>query len=163
MAVFCSNCGASHNGASFCPNCGSAQASASSSQPTFNNTNSGGYASSGSNSNQVAMWAHLGGLLAYFFGGTLIGWVPPLIIRGSASAQRDPYVREQATEALNFQLQWLIIDAALLVLTFITCGIGGFLYLPAVILVLVFGIMATVAAASGQSYRYPMMMFRLVK
>ncbi len=163
MANFCSNCGTKHNGASFCPNCGSSQASSTAGQPSVNNATSGGYASGGSNSNQLAMWAHLGGLLAYFFGGTLIGWVPPLIIRGSATAQRDPYVREQATEALNFQLQWLIIDAALAVLTVITCGIGGLLYIPAVILVLIFGIMASIATASGQSYRYQMLFIKFVK
>ena len=93
----------------------------------------------------------------------MIGWVPPLIIRGSATAQRDPYVREQATEALNFQLQWLIIDAALLILTVITCGIGGFLYLPAVLIVLIFGIMGSVATSSGQNFRYAMLFIKLVK
>jgi uncharacterized Tic20 family protein len=159
MADYCSNCGASSSGASFCPSCG-ASTGGFSSQQSNSNTNMG-YAPIGNTS--TAMWAHLGGLLAYFFGGTVFGWIPPLIIRTSVAARQDRYVYEQATEALNFHLQWLIIDAGLLVITFITCGIGGFLYLPAVILVVVFGIMATVATSSGQNYRYPMMMFRLVK
>jgi uncharacterized Tic20 family protein len=105
------------------------------------------------------MWAHLGGVLV----GLAFGWIPALIIRGSATAQRDPYVREQATEALNFQLLWLIINVAVSILGVLTCGIGFFLYIGSLLLPFIFGIMASVATSSGQNYRYPMMMFRLVK
>ena len=109
------------------------------------------------------MWAHLGGLLAFFFGGMLFGWVPPLIIRGGATARGDRYVYEQATEALNFHLQWLIINIALIIVTVITCGIGGILYLVSYVLPIIFGIMASVASSRGENYRYPMMFFRIVK
>ncbi len=157
MAAYCSNCGASNTGASFCASCGSAQATNAPSQPTYTNTNySSGNAS-------AAMWAHLGGLLAFFFGGMILGWVPPLVIRGSETARRDPYVFGQATEALNFHLQWLIINFALIVVTVITCGIGAFLYFVTLLLVIIFGVMASVATSSGQTYRYPMMLFRIVK
>ena len=158
MSAFCNNCGAAAGGASFCANCGSSIGMANNSFQAPNNS----YQSGGS-STSAAMWAHLGGLLAFFFGGLLLGWIPGLIIRGSSSGQRDRYVFEQATEAVNFHLQWLIINVALIFVTVITCGIGGILYLVTVLLVLIFGIMASAAASRGENFRYPMMFLRLVK
>ena len=144
-------------GASFCASCGSAIGQAA---PNAGFQNS--YPAAG-NSISAAMWAHLGGLLAFFFGGMLFGWVPPLIIRGGATTRGDRYVYEQATEALNFHLQWLIINIALIIVTVITCGIGGILYLVSYVLPIIFGIMASVASSRGENYRYPMMFFRIVK
>ena len=93
----------------------------------------------------------------------ILGWVPGLIIRGSATGQRDRYVFEQATEAVNFHLQWLLINFGLIIVTVITCGIGSILYLVTIVLVIVFGIMASTATSRGENYRYPMMFLRLVK
>ena len=157
MSAYCNNCGAAAMGASFCASCGSAIGQ---SAPNAGFQTSGPAAG---NSISTAMWAHLGGLLAFFFGGMILGWVPPLIIRGGATARGDRYVYEQATEALNFHLQWLIINAALIVVAVITCGIGSILYVVTYVLVIIFGIMSSVATARGESYRYPMMFFRLVK
>lgn len=160
MAVYCSNCGAASNGGSFCASCGASNSSASApSQPTYTNTN---HSTSPSNSNNVAMWAHLGGLLA--------GFLVPLIIRSTETARRDRYVLDQATEALNFHLHWMLVSIGLFIgisiITVVTFGLGAVLYfvcfIPS-ILILVFGIMASVAASRGENYRYPMMMFRLVK
>jgi uncharacterized Tic20 family protein len=132
-------------------------------QPSGNYSNSGGYTSAGSNSNQLAMWSHLGGL---FF-----GFIPALVIRSTDAARRDPYVFAQATEALNFQLHWLIVSIGSVVfgsiLTAVTFGIGGLIFIPLFlaigVAVLIFPILAAVATSRGDSYRYPMMFFRLVK
>lgn len=109
------------------------------------------------------MWAHLGGL---FF-----GFLPALIIRNTDTARRDPFVFEQATEALNFQLHWLIlvIGSAFVggIITAVTFGLGAIIFVPLLLAIglalLILPILASVATSSGQSYRYPMMMFRLVK
>ena len=160
MSAYCNNCGAAAQGASFCASCGSAIGQ---SAPNAGFQAQGAAYPSAGNSVSNGMWAHLGGLLAFFFGGMVLGWVPPLIIRGSASAQNDRYVYDQATEALNFQLQWLIINAGLIVVSIITCGIGSLLYIVSWALPIIFGIMASVASSRGENYRYPMMFMRLVK
>ncbi len=149
MSAFCANCGAAAGGASFCANCGSSIGSANNFQAPNNSYQAGNPSTS------TAMWAHLGGLLA--------GFLVPLIIRSTDSARRDRYVFEQSTEALNFQLHWMLINFGVLILGVITCGIGWFLYLATGIIPLVLGIMASVAVSRGENYRYPLMMFRLIK
>ena len=150
MSAFCNNCGAAAGGASFCANCGSAIGMATNNFQAPNNSYP-----SGGQSNSTAMWAHLGGVLA--------GWLVPLIIRSTDSSRRDRYVYEQATEALNFQLHWMLINLGVLILGALTCGFGWFLYLGTGIIPLVLGIMASVAVNRGENYRYPLMMFRLIK
>jgi len=157
MSAFCNNCGAAAGGASFCASCGS---SIGATTNTFQ-TPTSSY-QSGSSSNSTAMWAHLGGLLT--------GFIVPLIIRSTETARRDRYVRDQSTEALNFQLQWLILTVGLSIVVFIlaipTLGLALLLFVPlgfVPILVLIFGIMASVASSRGEDYRYPMMFIRLVK
>lgn len=94
------------------------------------------------------LWAtliHLGGI---FFGflPALIGY---LVLR-----DRGPFVRGHSATALNFQLTMLIasVVGGVLSLVFV-----GFLILIAVsILVIVFSILAAVAANRGQAYVYPL-------
>lgn len=150
MSAFCNNCGAAAGGASFCANCGSSIGMANNSFQAPNNSYQ-----QGSPSTSTAMWAHLGGLLA--------GFLVPLIIRTTDSARRDRYVYEQSTEALNFQLHWMLINLGVFIIGSLTCGIGWFLYLASVTIPFVLGIMASVAVNRGENYRYPLMMFRLVK
>ena len=157
MSAFCNNCGAAASGAGFCANCGSSIGVAANSFEAPGNTYH-----SGSSANSTAMWAHIGGILTSF--------IVPLIIRSTESARRDRYVRDQSTEALNFQLQWIILSLGLslviLLLSIPTLGLALLLFIPlsfVPILLIVFGIMASVAASRGENYRYPMMFFRLVK
>ncbi|KAB8195761.1 DUF4870 domain-containing protein [Nonomuraea phyllanthi] len=92
----------------------------------------------------MAMLAHLLGLLA--------SWLGPLIIYLMKKDQA-PYVRDQAAEALNFQITMFIgyVLAGILVIVFI-----GALLLPVVwILSLIFHIQAAMATNKGQKYRYP--------
>lgn len=156
MSAFCNNCGAAAGGASFCANCGSAIGMATNNFQAPNNSyQQGNSYQAGNPSTSTAMWAHLGGLLA--------GWLVPLIIRSTDAARRDRYVYEQSTEALNFQLHWMLINFGVLIVGAITCGIGWFLYLATGIIPFVLGIMASVAVSRGENYRYPLMMFRLIK
>jgi len=102
------------------------------------------------------LWAtliHLSGIVLPLWG-ALIGY---FVLK-----DRGPFVRQHVTEAFNFQISLTIYSVALVIVTFITFGLGGFLYFPLIIVGLVFMIMAAVAANKWQQYRYPLTI-RLVK
>ncbi|MDD4882775.1 MAG: DUF4870 domain-containing protein [Gallionellaceae bacterium] len=103
------------------------------------------------------MLAHLSALAGFVIPfGSLVA---PLIIwltKGKESA----FVAEQAKEALNFQLSMAIVFIVCFILSFIIIGL--FLMGLAVIVDLVFVILATVTASKGRMYRYPYTL-RLVK
>jgi uncharacterized Tic20 family protein len=94
------------------------------------------------------LWAtliHLGGI---FFGilPSLIGY---LVLR-----DRGDFVREHTRVALNFHINVLI---AAIIFTFLTLIlIGAFLLLALAILIIVFSILAAVAANGGRYYQYPL-------
>ncbi|MEU4510062.1 DUF4870 domain-containing protein [Nonomuraea wenchangensis] len=99
----------------------------------------------GTDDTTMAMLAHLLGLLA--------SWIGPLIIY-LIKRDQSPYVRDQAAEALNFQITMFIgyVVAAVLSVVFI-----GVLLLPVIwVLSLIFHIQAAVATNKGQRYRYPL-------
>src|SRR5665647_1210584 len=94
------------------------------------------------------MWstlAHVGGIFFSF--------VPSLVVY-MMYKDRDPFVRRHATQALNFQI---IIAIAYFVAGLLTLALIGFLLLPAVgICMVVFSIIAAMAANRGEEYTYPM-------
>ena len=101
------------------------------------------------------MWAsiaHIGPVIASFVA-PLVIW---LVFKG-----RGQFVEEQAKEALNFQITVAIAAVAISIITAITLGIGGILYL-AFIVALVFMIMGAIAANKGEAYRYPLN-WRIIK
>lgn len=115
-----------------------------------------GYAPSGaplSDSDQRtwAILSHVGGIL-FSFVAPLVLW---LVFKG-----RGAFVEDQAKEALNFQITILIAYVVGGILSVI--GIGVLLIGAAWVATLVFGILAAVAASSGQFYRYPVTI-RLIK
>ena len=91
-----------------------------------------------------AMFAHLGGILFYF--------VPSLVIF-LIYKDRDPFIRGHAVQALNFQIIATIAYAISWVLTFVFIGV--LTGLATFVCVLVFSIMAGIAANKGQEYTYP--------
>lgn len=98
----------------------------------------------GSDDTTMAMLAHLLGLL--------VSWIGPLVIY-LMKKDESPYVRDQAAEALNFQLTMFIGYMVCFVLAFVLIG---FLLLPVVWLVsLIFHIQAAIATNKGENYRYP--------
>ncbi|MBU1251278.1 MAG: DUF4870 domain-containing protein [Actinobacteria bacterium] len=85
-------------------------------------------------------------------GGIFFGFVPALV-GYLVLKDRGPFIRGHSTTALNFQLTMLIGYVVGYVTAFVFIG---FLVLLAVgILVLVFGIIAAIAANRGEEYYYP--------
>lgn len=98
-----------------------------------------------------AMLAHLSGIVIAIIG--------PLIIM-LVFGPRNAFVKNQSTEALNFQITLAIGIVISFVLMFV---IIGFFLLPIVAIVgLIFMIIAGVKAYGGEEYRYPFSL-RLVK
>jgi len=92
-----------------------------------------------------SLFAHLGGI---FF-----GFIPSLIIYVMFK-DRDPFVRRHATQALNFQI---IITIGYIISGFLTLALIGFLLLPVVgVVMVVFSVIAAMAANRGEEYTYPM-------
>jgi uncharacterized protein len=107
-------------------------------------------------SRQWALFAHLSALA-----GTVVGlnFLGPLIIY--LVKKDDPFVADQAREALNFNLSvflYVVVGAiAAFVLTFILIGILLFPVLIGMVIAwLVLVIIAAVKANSGEAYRYPL-------
>ena len=98
-----------------------------------------------------ATLAHAGGILVSFVAGLVVF----LIYK-----DRSQYLKEQSTEALNFQITMTIGYVAAGILSVV--GIGFVLYPVVGILQIVFGIIAAVAANKHENYRYPFAL-RLVK
>lgn len=97
--------------------------------------------------------AHFGGALGAFFGGTLMGWIAPLIVmvsRGNLS----PVVRAEAVKALNFHLLWGIIG--LIGSALICVGIGIVIVGAAWVIATVVGVIAGIKAANGEPFDYPL-------
>jgi uncharacterized protein len=85
-------------------------------------------------------------------GGIIFHWLAPLIAY-LVLKDRGPFVRWHTRQALNFQLTLLLAYIAGFVLTFIVIGI--FVIFAALVLNIVFGIIAALAANRGEFYRYP--------
>lgn len=102
----------------------------------------------GVSESDAKMWS-----LAAHLGGFLLSWVVPLVVY-LVYRDRSPFIRQHAAEALNFQVTLFIayVVSALLIVVLI----GMFTFVATAVLSLIFAVMASVAAANGQPYRYPM-------
>ncbi|HQX94614.1 MAG TPA: DUF4870 domain-containing protein, partial [Thermomonas sp.] len=93
-----------------------------------------------------------------FFLGPLVIWL--------MKKETMPFVADQAKEALNFNITVSAIFLLLLILSFLTLGIGFLITVPIMLVVglgaLVLVIMAAIKANEGVAYRYPFAI-RLVK
>jgi uncharacterized protein len=99
----------------------------------------------------IAMLAHLLGIFTGFVGALII-W----LIKKDDSA----FIREQAAEALNFQIT---VAIAMLVAGMLVMVLVGFLLMPAIAIInVIFCIFGALAASKGQTYRYPFAL-RLVR
>lgn len=74
--------------------------------------------------------------------------------------ERDPFVAEQARQALNFNLSLLIYVAGGIALSIVTIGLGLLIVVPTAIVGavawLIVTVMAAIQAADGRPYRYPL-------
>jgi uncharacterized Tic20 family protein len=112
-----------------------------------------------SDAKTMAMLCHLLAIAIVFVGPLAI--LGPLIIWLIKKDQHQ-FIDEQGKESVNFQITVLIAMVALFILGFITCGVGFFLMPVVAIVDIVFCIIATIKANSGEHYRYPIAL-RLVK
>lgn len=110
-----------------------------------------------SDDRMMAMLAHILGIFT--------GVIGPLII-WLIKKDQSRFVDDQGKEALNFQIAALLAYAVLWIASIVTLGIGFLLTGPLMLLVwvgvIVFCILAGVAANNGQYYRYPVTL-RLIK
>jgi uncharacterized protein len=86
-------------------------------------------------------------------GGILFGFLPALI-GYIVLKDRGPFIREHTATALNFQITATI--AAVISVPLSLVFIGIFLLIAVGVLVVVFSIMAAIAANNGQPYTYPL-------
>lgn len=106
----------------------------------------------GSDERTMAIIAHIGGPVVALLSVGSLHWVPALIVY-LVYKDRSPFVRQHASEALNFQITLLIAYVVSWFLAFIIIGI--FTWFVAWVLAIIFGILATMAASRGEPYRYP--------
>lgn len=96
------------------------------------------------NDKNIAVLTHLGGMLFSVLPG-LIVWL--------MHKDDNPFIGEQAREALNFQITVLIAYMAAYVLVFLLIGL---LLLPLIWLAnLLLCIVAAVKVSKGENFRYP--------
>jgi uncharacterized protein len=100
-----------------------------------------------------AALAHALGLVTSVFG-------PLLVLIGPGS--RSPYVREQAVEALNVQISFVLLNMALVAATVVTLGLAALLWIPLILAWPVVVLVAALAAGIGQPVRLPFVL-RLVR
>ncbi|MEW6073509.1 MAG: DUF4870 domain-containing protein [Planctomycetota bacterium] len=109
----------------------------------------------------LAMFAHLGGVIAWMTTAGFLAWAVPLVI-WLLKREQSPLVDDQGKEALNFQITGLFATVILVVLglfTALTLGLGLCLLIPFALgwflYALVFAIIAGIKAYDGERYRYP--------
>jgi uncharacterized Tic20 family protein len=97
-----------------------------------------------SDDKNIVVLTHLGGILFSFLPG-LIVWL--------LKKDDNPYIAENAREALNFQITMVVGYGICWILMFLLIG---FALMPLLWLAnIVFCILAAVATSKGESYRYP--------
>ena len=103
-----------------------------------------------------ALVSHVGAIVAAWFA---MGFLAPLIIL-LVKGNDSPFVRRHAVESLNFQISLLIYIVVGFLVTLVTFGLGAIVVIPVAIVVGIFAlvviILATVRAAGGEDYRYPL-------
>ena len=110
---------------------------------------------------QWGMFAHLSMLAAGLLTSAIGGWgwfLGPLII-WLMKKDTMPFVADQAKEALNFSLLVTAVFVVLMLLGFLTLGVGFLVTVPVMVIVgiaaLILTIMAAMKANDGVRYRYP--------
>ncbi len=103
-----------------------------------------------------ALVAHVGAWLMNGLSGGLIGAIVPFAIYLSFR-ESDAFVADHAKEALNFRITIALLYLLGLVLLFSFIGfcLGLAILLSLWLVELVFTILASIAAMSGQTYRHP--------
>jgi uncharacterized Tic20 family protein len=82
-----------------------------------------------------------------------LAFICPLVIM-LTKGNESPFVRRHAVESLNFQISLYIYAVVCFVLVFVL--VGFFLLIALGVFALVAIILATVKAANGEEFRYPL-------
>jgi uncharacterized Tic20 family protein len=96
--------------------------------------------------------SHFGGAAGALLGGGGCGWIAPLIAL-VAKGNESPLVRANAIAALNFQIPIAIVAFVGWVTACFL--IGFFIFIAAMVVGTIFGIIAGLKANDGLPYRYP--------
>ena len=110
-------------------------------------------------SSEERTWAwisHAGSIVTAWIA---LGFLCPLVIMLTKGTE-SPFVRRHAVESLNFWISLYIYTVICFVLIFVLVGVLLFVALGVFALVVI--ILATVRAANGEEYRYPLCI-RLVR
>ena len=112
------------------------------------------------------MWCHLGALLAGLASFLVVitgfvTWLPALLIKQKYA--NNAFVVHHATESMNFQIQWLILTIPLVIVGFLTLGLGFIAIIALSIWSIVVMIQASMAASRGQNYSYPLLFIRVIR
>ena len=106
-------------------------------------------------------WSERGWSFTAHLAGLFISFVGPLLVLLGAG-RRSAYVREQAVEALNWQLSFILLNLTLVVAAVPTLGLAALLWIPIVLLWPWLVLVAALQAAIGSPLR-PRRMIRLVR
>ncbi len=128
-------------------------------QPTYQQPAYGYPVAPGALTQTDRNWAsasHWGTLVAAWLA---MGFLAPLIIMLTVGNQ-SAFVRKHAVESLNFQISVLIYGGAAVLFSLLTLGLGLLVVIPLALVFLVFAlvflIQASIKAANGEDYRYPL-------
>lgn len=106
-----------------------------------------------------ALVAHAGGPAGLLLSAGLFGFLVPLVV-WLAKRDESDFVRDQAGEALNFQITLFLVHAAAWAFVLLTLGLGLLVVLPFFLVLwlfeLVIGLVAALRAHDGDRYRYPL-------
>ena len=139
-AQYCSDCGAEvATGSRYCSNCGERITEVTQS-PTV--TTDPGYSSAAGKDTTFAAITHILALFTWVLG--------PLIV---LLVTDDPFVHENARNALNWQIMLTIYMFVAAILVFVMIGIPLVFVIP--LLNMVFCIIAALKANEGEAWRYP--------
>ncbi len=92
----------------------------------------------------AAMLTHIAGIFFWF--------IPSLIVY--LASNENPWIKNQARSALNFQLTMLI--ASIIGSALIWIGIGFLIIWAVEIVIVIFSIVAALKANQGEAYTYPL-------
>jgi uncharacterized protein len=106
----------------------------------------------------LAVLTHLGTVAAAFLSGGLLHVVVPAVAM-IALHDKSSFARDHARNQLNFQLTFLAVVAAGIVLSVVTLGLGLVVALPAIAFFWIFDLVNTIraalAAGRGEHFEFP--------
>ena len=108
----------------------------------------------------IAGLTHLSIIIALFIVSFWVPWVISAVVYFVFKG-RSPYLRKQALQALVFQIVFIVVGAALIVIGIPTMEliVGIFLALAGIIIILggyILGFVAAVQCFKGRDYSYPL-------